>query len=585
VTVGYKWLMLERSRLTLLASVLALATACVSGCGGGSGSSGKPEETDSGAAGDSTSPAADTGTSMDSTSPADSVVASPDSDLTAGDSSLDTGPTEGDSGPADSGSDTGVAETGPADSGVADTGAADSTVADTGPLDTGVADTATSDTGAADSSPVDAAADAADAASDAHEAGIPEAGGDAASDAAPTYTVSFVVSGLAGGDTLAVKDNGGDTQFVTANGTFTFATALASGASYAITIGGNPTAPVSEACAVANGSGVIGSANVGGATITCSANTFAVGGTVVGAPGGTVVLQDNGGDNLSLTGAGAFAFPHLLTSGATYTVTVLTQPSSVVTCTPSNATGTVGTSAVSTVTITCATNVTGMIGYWNFNEASGTTAADSSGNNLTGVLEGAVAFTPGAGKQGTGAITFSGGYVDVSFPNNELGQGTGVFMPQGNITYVMWVKTQASTIQGLQMIDGNTWGGGCDRVVGNASGGVLNYEAWSEINFLGSALVNDGNYHQVVYVLDETNGFVGYVDGAVDAVDPAPGGATGNCGVGCSGFNWASDYWIGTGGNCRGNVGNAFTGLIDDVRIYNRPLPASDVASLYQATK
>ncbi len=59
---------------------------------------------------------------------------------------------------------------------------------------------------------------------------------------------------------------------------------------------------------------------------------------------------------------------------------------------------------------------------------------------------------------------------------------------------------------------------------------------------------------------------------------------TGNCGVGCSGFDWASDYWIGTGGNCRFNAGS-FSGTIDEVALFKSALKASEVKTLYNLTK
>ena len=42
---------------------------------------------------------------------------------------------------------------------------------------------------------------------------------------------------------------------------------------------------------------------------------------------GTLVLQDNGGDNLTITSNGSFTFLTKLAPGSTYSVTVLTQPS------------------------------------------------------------------------------------------------------------------------------------------------------------------------------------------------------------------------------------------------------------------
>ena len=69
----------------------------------------------------------------------------------------------------------------------------------------------------------------------------------------------------------------------------------------------------------------------------------------------------------------------------------------------------------------------------------------------------------------------------------------------------------------------------------------------------------------------------------VTNVDVSDNGST-NCGVGCSGFNWASDYWIGTGGNCRFNA-DSFSGTIDEVAMFKAALTASEVKLLYTLTK
>ena len=54
---------------------------------------------------------------------------------------------------------------------------------------------------------------------------------------------------------------------------------------------------------------------------------------------GTVVLQDNGGDNLSVSANGLVHVRHPLASGAAYNVTVKTNPSGQ-TCTVSSGSGT-----------------------------------------------------------------------------------------------------------------------------------------------------------------------------------------------------------------------------------------------------
>ena len=55
--------------------------------------------------------------------------------------------------------------------------------------------------------------------------------------------------------------NGSTNLPVTANGAFTFPGALASGTTYAVTVGTQPSNPT-QACTVTNGSGTIGAANV-----------------------------------------------------------------------------------------------------------------------------------------------------------------------------------------------------------------------------------------------------------------------------------------------------------------------------------
>ena len=56
--------------------------------------------------------------------------------------------------------------------------------------------------------------------------------------------------------------------------------------------------------------------------------TFTIGGTLTGlATGASVVLQNNGGSNLTASANGAFTFTAAVNSGAAYAVTVLTQPS------------------------------------------------------------------------------------------------------------------------------------------------------------------------------------------------------------------------------------------------------------------
>ena len=160
-----------------------------------------------------------------------------------------------------------------------------------------------------------------------------------------TYTIGGTVSGLSG--TVVLEDNLANDLTLTANGSFTFSTALAAGSSYSVTV---KTQPAGQTCTVSNGTGTA-NANVTSVGVSCSANpTYTIGGTVSGLSG-TVVLQDNLSDDLTITTNASFTFSTALTAGSSYSVTVTTQPSGQ-TCTVSNGTGTANAN-VTNVGISC----------------------------------------------------------------------------------------------------------------------------------------------------------------------------------------------------------------------------------------
>jgi trimeric autotransporter adhesin len=165
------------------------------------------------------------------------------------------------------------------------------------------------------------------------------------------YAVSGSVSGLSGSG-LVLQTNGANNVPIAGSGTYTFAT-LASGAPYAVTVLTQPSNP-SQSCAVGNGTGTVVSADVTNVTVSCTTNLFSIGGTVSGLNGTALMLQDNGGDNLTVAADGSFTFVTKIASNLTYAVTVGTQPSDPAQlCRVSNGTGTVTTANVTTVAINC----------------------------------------------------------------------------------------------------------------------------------------------------------------------------------------------------------------------------------------
>ena len=166
------------------------------------------------------------------------------------------------------------------------------------------------------------------------------------------YTIGGTVSGLTG--LGLVLHNGVEDLAVSAAGSFIFSTELATGEPYEVTAKSQPSAPAQN-CVVANGSGTVATANVTNVTVSCSAATgYTVSGTVTGLTGSGLILQDNNGDDLAVTGAGPFTFSTGLDAEASYAVTVKAQPSAPAqNCAVTGGSGTVGVANVTGVTVTC----------------------------------------------------------------------------------------------------------------------------------------------------------------------------------------------------------------------------------------
>jgi hypothetical protein len=161
------------------------------------------------------------------------------------------------------------------------------------------------------------------------------------------------VIGLSGTG-LVLEDNGADDLTIAKSGAFTFKTTVASGGAYKVTVKTQPSTPTQN-CSVSSGNGTA-LANVTNIQVTCG-NIATVGGTVSGLVGSGLVLQNNGGDNLTIaaptSGNANFTFATPLSSGAAYAVTILTQPSNPgQTCSVTNGTGTV-TGNINTVQVVC----------------------------------------------------------------------------------------------------------------------------------------------------------------------------------------------------------------------------------------
>jgi len=171
---------------------------------------------------------------------------------------------------------------------------------------------------------------------------------------------------------------------ITTDGTYSFGS-FASGISYNITV---RQQPVSQTCTVTSGEGTLSASTT--VVVTCSSDSYTISGTVVGMLSGqSVTLQNNSGDDLTVSDNMSFSFSTSVASGEAYLVTVKTQPTGQ-TCTPNLNSGVVSDN-VSDVSIICSYTVYTVSG--SVSGLSGTLVLQNNyGSDLTLTSDGSFSF-------------------------------------------------------------------------------------------------------------------------------------------------------------------------------------------------
>jgi hypothetical protein len=199
----------------------------------------------------------------------------------------------------------------------------------------------------------------------------------------------------------------------------------------------------------------------------------------------------------------------------------------------------------------------GLIGWWQFDEGTGTTCKDSSGlgNDGTFGTEGTPTWV--AGIQG-GAVYLDGDddYIEI----NKIADD----MPANN-NFTISACIMTTTGDG-NVIGANDTGSGHDFIFGLASNGYVLVEADSVRNYPPS--LNDGKWHMITYVRDGTTATI-YADG-VQIGTETPSGNPGGQARWSIGQEWDS------------SPSDEYQGAVDEVRFYNVPLSAAQVAALWK---
>ncbi|MHB8483878.1 MAG: LamG-like jellyroll fold domain-containing protein [Nitrospiria bacterium] len=211
----------------------------------------------------------------------------------------------------------------------------------------------------------------------------------------------------------------------------------------------------------------------------------------------------------------------------------------------------------------------GLVGWWKLNDGNGNTVQDSSGNNHPGTLGGSSLPTwqAGASCKLSSCLSFNTNYVNV--PN-----AGGFSVPNGH-TIMAWFKPNAlasntNIIESLYL----------PYISFHASGNKAFHSAYinsTQINVEGSTLVSTGNWYHIAGTYDNTNEVV-YLNGQADGNNSVSGTDAIHWIRMCIGaFPSGADN-----GSCDQGWAN---GVINDVRIYNRPLSPAEIKVIYNGMK
>jgi hypothetical protein len=203
----------------------------------------------------------------------------------------------------------------------------------------------------------------------------------------------------------------------------------------------------------------------------------------------------------------------------------------------------------------------GLVGRWKLDEGTGTMASDSSGNGNDGVIKGAAwaaGSFPGAKYANPGALRFT---------NDDSVQLGVKALPANNKpqTVAFWLNyTAVPSADGavcVALTDGK--GGGSRLKLGFKNQRLAAVKGGGTTNLVNAAPPAPG-WHHFAYTFDGSVHRL-FVDGQQKAMSTATpdNGAVANARL---------------GGNFDSSEG--FTGFLDEIRIYDHPLAAAEIAAL-----
>ena len=194
-----------------------------------------------------------------------------------------------------------------------------------------------------------------------------------------------------------------------------------------------------------------------------------------------------------------------------------------------------------------------LVGYWRFDEGSGTTAADSSGNGGDGTFQGSPQWVPG--RSGS-ALEFDGDdWVDCG----------DILDIAGPITIACWVNPAGLT-------DDNGWVARWDVYAFKSSGTSLRFTTPGILDYTANNTtlqIGEWQHVAVTFVPNQTGGAIFYLDGVEAQRINSTGMTAGGTQFGIGNNRWSQFY----------------EGMIDDVRVYDTILTEVEIQAAMQGGK
>lgn len=219
------------------------------------------------------------------------------------------------------------------------------------------------------------------------------------------------------------------------------------------------------------------------------------------------------------------------------------------------------------INLTPGTRDRGLVGYWTFEEGSGTSVLDRSGNGNTGTWGGTGTHYV-AGKVGQ----YAGGF-DGTGPNDYVNASGDVLKLTRQVSIAAWVNPTSWT-QYLNIAGYNNPGTiGYSFQIRSAAcpAGIYLMAAIPTGTAAGPASVSCDSWHHIVATYDGASIKI-YLDGDYQNSTSDSDAMT---------YNSSLPFAIG-GDSSRGRW---LDGFMDDVRVYNRALSAGEIKAIYDATK